>query len=500
MSASSLHFQNVCFAYDKTAQPLINDLTVRFAHGWTGIGGANGVGKTTILKLAAGLLTPQQGRIIAPESVIYCQQRTDNPPEQLGTLLQTLNSDAFRIRDRLGVADDWLERWSTLSHGERKRAQIAVALWQEPELLALDEPTNHLDADALEMLFHALSGYRGIGLLVCHDRHLLDELCRQCLFVDPPDTILRPGGYTKGLQQAELDQTSAQRQREQAKLELAKLKQEAGKRRDAASQADRKRSKRGLAVQDHDARAKINAARITGKDAVAGKRLNQLAGRLSQAQQKLDSTQVKKSYATGIWLPGERSKRNTLFDLPTGSLALGEQRQLDYPDLTMQPADRIALTGLNGSGKSTLLRLIVGSLNLPPERLSYIPQEIDLAASREILARARNLPHDTLGQMLTIVSRLGSRPERLLESDEPSPGEIRKILLAIGIASTPHLIIMDEPTNHLDLVSIECLERALTDCPCGLLLVSHDVRFLNALTTTSWHIARNDAQHFVLSI
>ena len=91
--------------------------------------------------------------------------------------------------------------------------------------------------------------------------------------------------------------------------------------------------------------------------------------------------------------------------------------------------------------------------------------------------------------MMTAVSRLGSRPHRLLESAEPSPGEIRKILLALGIARVPHLIVMDEPTNHLDLPSIECLEEALDGCPCGLLLVSHDERFLARLTTTRWRIA-----------
>jgi ATPase subunit of ABC transporter with duplicated ATPase domains len=93
--------------------------------------------------------------------------------------------------------------------------------------------------------------------------------------------------------------------------------------------------------------------------------------------------------------------------------------------------------------------------------------------------------------MMTVVSCLGSRPQRLLESVEPSPGEIRKILLATGIANVPQLIIMDEPTNHLDLPSIECLEQALVDCPCGLFLVSHDRRFLDALARKRWHISED---------
>jgi ATPase subunit of ABC transporter with duplicated ATPase domains len=90
--------------------------------------------------------------------------------------------------------------------------------------------------------------------------------------------------------------------------------------------------------------------------------------------------------------------------------------------------------------------------------------------------------------MMTLVSRLGSRPERLLESATPSPGEIRKMLLAMGIIKAPQIIIMDEPTNHLDLPSIECLEQVLKDCVCGPLLVSHDRPFLDAVTRSSWQM------------
>jgi ATPase subunit of ABC transporter with duplicated ATPase domains len=288
-----------------------------------------------------------------------------------------------------------------------------------------------------------------------------------------------------------MDAMTAQKQRTKAKHEFLRIKRETIKRRDAAAQAHRRRSKRGLALKDHDTRGKIDLARVTGKDAAAGKRLNQLGGRLVQAQQKMDGIQIKKTYNLGIWMPGAKSTRNTLFNLPAGCLSLGGNRRLHFRDLAMKPDDRIALTGLNGSGKSTLIGHIVQCLNLEEKRVTYIPQEIDIHASQSIMARARELPHDKLGQMMTVVSCLGSRPRQLLESIEPSPGEIRKVLLATGIANVPHLIVMDEPTNHLDLPSIECLEQALIDCPCGLLLVSHDRRFLDTLTGKRWHITED---------
>jgi len=193
MTDLSILFQNVSFTYDRATDLLVRDLSVHFTQGWTAIVGANGVGKSTILKLATGNLKAQQGRVIIPEFSIYCQQRTDNAPNQLYDLIHAINGDAFRIKGRLGVGDDWLERWSTLSHGERKRAQIAVAMWRKPQVLAVDEPTNHLDVEAQDLLFEALSTFHGVGMLVSHDRKLLDDLCHQCLFVEPPDAILRPG-------------------------------------------------------------------------------------------------------------------------------------------------------------------------------------------------------------------------------------------------------------------------------------------------------------------
>ena len=489
MGQAWISFLNVSFSYDSATSPLIEGLTVDFPVGWTGIVGANGVGKTTILKLATGALSSQNGVIQSSGNAIYCPQRTDDIPPGFGELIQAMDGEAYRIKAQLGMEDEWLERWDTLSHGERKRAQIGVMLWHRPQALAVDEPTNHLDTEAIDRLAQALCAFRGIGLLVSHDRELLDSLCQQCLFVEPPETVMRPGGYTKGAQQAKREETHARKQRDIARREYAKLTQEAIARREEASKAHQKRSKRGIPIKDHDARFKKNIARFTGKDGVDGKLLRQLDGRLEQARKKQESIKVKKTYKMGIWLEGSRSKRDTLFRMPAGSIPLGGDRWLSFPDLVMRPDDRIALTGPNGGGKSTLVRHIVSSLNIPQERVTYVPQEINMQSSRDIMDQVRNLSSDKLGHTMGVVSRLGSRPQRLLESTEPSPGEIRKIFLSMGIANVPHLIIMDEPTNHLDLPSIECLEEALDDCPCGLLLVSHDRRFLKRLTRTRWHIS-----------
>ena len=493
MTSASLVFHDTGFAYETATRPLLADLALGLGPGWTGVVGANGSGKTTLLRLAVGQLEPTAGAIETPGDARYCPQRTDDLPAELADLLQSPDPTACRLAGRLELGDDWTARWETLSHGERKRAQIAVALWRAPEVLAIDEPTNHLDRAGREVLAAALGSFRGIGLLVSHDRELLDQLCHQCLFVEPPRVRLFAGGYTQARLQAEQEDDHARRRYEQAGAERKRLEREAARRREAAYRADRKRSKRGIAKRDHDAKAKIDQARVTGKDAVAGKLLRQIDGRLEQAREAHARARIGKAHATGIWLPGSQARQRYVLHLPAGALALGEGAQLRFPSLAVARDDRIALTGPNGSGKSTLVRHILETLELPEERFAYVPQEIDLAATAEILDDARRLPKDALGHALTVVSRLNSRPERLLESREPSPGEVRKLLLATKIAREPYLIVMDEPTNHMDLPSIEALEAALDDCPCALLLVSHDERFLQSLTRLRWAIAPDDA-------
>ncbi len=502
MSQPFIKFSNVSFAYETAELPLFRDLSVHISSGWCGIVGANGAGKTTLLRLAAGLLVPDEGSIDRPKQAVYCPQRTDDPPDPLAALLEDSSKAAEVIRGKLGLQSDWLKRWHTLSHGERKRAQIGSALWLRPEVLAIDEPTNHMDEQARAVLMATLQEYQDVGLLVSHDREMLDALCTQCLFIDPPDVSIRPGGYSKGRVIAAEESRAVRKKYVLKKQAFRKLEREAGRRRDLANQYQSKRSKKGMAKRDHDSKNRIDMARITGKDIVGGKLLRQLDGRLAQAQQELESIKVKRQYALGIWLPGSLSKRDILLRLPPGTVPLGERKKLDHPGLILLPTDRIALTGPNGGGKSTLLQRILPKLNAPPDQITYVPQEIDASQSRKILSLAQALPHDQLGLLMNIISRLGSRPQRLLESAEPSPGETRKLLLALGMTRKPHIIVMDEPTNHMDIPSIECLEAALAACPCSLLLVSHDRRFLATLTRTEWRVSRfpTEDSYFVLNV
>jgi macrolide transport system ATP-binding/permease protein len=487
-TTAPLRFNGITYYYESMTSPLLKQVSFHCSIGWTGIVGANGAGKTTLLKLATGLLTPIIGVVQGGKGFLWCPQCTDVVPPWFDAFLEADDSRAYAIRSRLGVGDDWIERWETLSHGERKRAQIAALLWRDPPGLAIDEPTNHIDTEARQMLADALLQFRGVGLLVSHDREFLDRLCYQCLFVEPPQLRIRPGGYSSGLELQMADEERVQVEYEQASEELSRLQQAAARHRHVAARSYALRSKRGLAIKDHDARFKRNRARYSGRDGVSGRRLNQMEGRIRQAQERKESIQVKKRYRLGISMPGTRCKRDLLFYLEAGEYYLGDHRIIRHPALALRPGERVAITGPNGSGKSTLVERIVASLSFESARLTYLPQEIAAEQARIVLEQVQQLGNEQRGRIMTIIRRLGSHPARLLESKQPSPGEIRKLLLALGMEQEPYLIIADEPTNHLDLPSIICLEGALQETDCALLLVSHDRRFLDKLSDQRWNI------------
>jgi ATPase subunit of ABC transporter with duplicated ATPase domains len=517
-----LALHDIEFTWPGMTSPLFSGLTLQFPVGWTGIVGANGSGKTTLLKITAGEIAPLSGTIHRQGDALYVAQRTDEPPGNWEDFFWA--PDAAVLKSRLRIGEDWSEpqRWETLSHGERKRAQIAVALWLEPALLALDEPTNHIDADARHLLTGVLREFRGTGLLVSHDRDLLDDLCTHCLLLDPPHATFRPGGISEAMAQQDSVESAARHESDTLRNAAERLRAEAQRRRSLAEQkaaAARGSHQKKSSRNDPDGRAQRQLAKMTSKDTWAGKQFGQMARRAGKLEAEQAALAVKKHYETGIWVEdAARLHRDFLLRLPAGSLPLtgggggndgggtdGDNggggnngsadgvrprhpRVLHFPELAIGGTDHIALTGANGMGKSTLLRYILTRLTVPAERLIYVPQEVTAEESRLLLETVKRFPEAERGRVMTTISRLGSRPGRLLESAQPSPGEVRKLLLALGIVRGPNLIVMDEPTNHLDLPGILCLEEALADCPCAMLLVSHDRPFLEKIARIRWHL------------
>jgi ATPase subunit of ABC transporter with duplicated ATPase domains len=479
-----LSFKSVYFSYPSSPAPVLEGLSVEFHPGWTGVAGDNGAGKTTLLMLASGLLDPQGGRISGGGG-FYCPQRTDEPPPRWEDFFYA--ADAGRLMSRLGIEADWPYRWETLSHGERKRLQLGTALWRQPDLLAVDEPTNHLDRDTRELIAAALESYAGTGLLVSHDRGLLDRLCGACLFIRRGRGVLRPGGVSQGLAEEEREALEARRLRKQLSGERERLSAEADARRRVVEGSKNRFSKRLLDPKDSAGRGKINLARISGKDRTGADQYKRMENRLSRLDDRIEKIPVPKQGKEGIRMETSPAKMDRLCAVPAGSIPLGGGRFLSFPDLLIPPGGRIALTGPNGAGKSTLIRHLLERIP-PTVKVLYIPQEISAGEGEGALEALKEENEKNRGEILSRFSRLGSDPQFLLRSQQPSPGEVRKLLIARGVFSGPALIIMDEPTNHLDLRSIRLLEAMLEQVSCALLLVSHDEVFLSALTHAQWAV------------
>ena len=488
---------DVSYSYPGSTQTVLDGVRAVFSAGWTGIIGNNGCGKSTLARIATGMLVPDSGTV-SPRGLVvaYCEQDATTPPDRLEDLACSWEQTAVRLRADLGVDDDWPWRYDTLSSGQQKRLQVAVALWENPDVLVMDEPTNHVDALTRQAILKALAGYRGIGLLISHDRELLDALAGQCLCFEGARVVMRPGGYTQAGEQAACDTKTAQRQRRDAKREAARIQAEAARRRNEASKSDAKRSARHLDAKDHDGKGRIKLAVYTGKDGVAGKLSSRMDARLEKARQTLEEAHVDKQYAGDIWMDAEASPRKVLVRMEAGEQTQGEHC-LRIPDLAVGNTEHIGIAGVNGSGKTTLLTAL---MRKAPDDLStlFIPQEIGSELAARIMASLHEASPGERGRVLSIVAQLNSDPDRILDGDELSPGELRKLMLAQGILCHPVLIAMDEPTNHLDVGSIEALERVLVAYPGALVLVSHDERLLEKTTDFRWCLESGDGSAYVL--
>lgn len=488
----ALVFRGVAFAHDD-AHPLFHDLTLRLDPGVYGVVGENGCGKTTLLRLASGELSPDRGAVsVEPRGalVVVCPQTVDDLGEDVRAFAEDMHGEALALRDVLGLDAEMVHRWDTLSPGERRRFQLAAALHRRPDVLLCDEPTNHLDRDARGRMTRALGSFRGVALVVSHDRALLDEMSTGTLRVHHG----RVTAYDLPYSRARAAWESEARARETERIEKKEALSEArGRLREAESRragADRMRIAGRRMKDRHDSDAKDGLANF--RVASAEKRLGRLVGarktEVARAADAIPAFEGTRQLGRSVFVGYEPPQRAQLLCLGGADVVAGATPILRAARVTVGPHARVHIAGPNGAGKSTLVRALVEASTLPAGRLLYLPQEMTRDEANRLLEDVRALPPEDRGRTLSLVAALGVDPDRLLASRAPSPGEARKLAMALGLGLRAWIAVLDEPTNHLDLPSIERLEAALAAFPGALVVVSHDDRFAARLTNERWSL------------
>ncbi len=432
--------------------------------------GRNGAGKSTLLRLLANSIESDEGKrtIVPGTRVVMLEQEPDF--SGYATLLEfalagadaPAEHDVAAIADQMGI--DLARPAATASGGERRRAALARALAQEPDVLLLDEPTNHLDLAAIEWLEGWLARFSGAFIVISHDRTFLTRLTKETLWLDR-GTIRRKaigfGGF-----EGWMEQIYAEEARAADKLD-AKLKIEAHWLERGVT-ARRKRNQ-GRLEKLHEMRAH-RAAMLTP----AGTARLALAADDSKTKSVITAEQVSKNY--------------------------GERTIIRDFSFRVQRGDRIGLVGANGTGKTTLLKLLTGEITpdsgsvtraktlagivIDQQRALLQPEKRvrDVLADGGDWVQVRGEKKHIKGYLKDFLFDPSLSEARI---GTLSGGEQSRLLLAREFARDSNLLVLDEPTNDLDLETLDLLQEVIADYQGTVLLVSHDRDFLDRTVTVT---------------
>ena len=431
-----------------------------------GVVGVNGTGKSTLLRILAGVEESDRGTVSLDPGVRleYVPQNPELNMEDtvLELVLRGLGSDARALAEyeaktiltRLGLSQ--FERTvGQLSGGERRRAALAAALVRESDVLILDEPTNHLDGDMIVWLEDWLKRFNGGLVLVTHDRYFLERMVNHIAEVDGGSLYTYPGHYDTFLS------------RKAAREESAK-----------ASERKRQsilRREYQWVMQGPTARGTKSRERLERYEA-----LKEQTGPVSSKKLELSSI-------------SSRLGRKTI-ELSHVSKARNGRAVISDFDFSLLRDDRVGIVGSNGSGKSTLLNLMAGTLE-PDSGSISVGETVKIGYFSQ-----ENPPMDPQQRVIDYVRDIGERIEtvdgvitagQLLEQflfpsnvqwspiGKLSGGEKRRLFLLSVLAGAPNVLLLDEPTNDLDIETLTVLEDYLETFQGAVVAVSHDRYFLD---------------------
>lgn len=430
-----------------------------------GIIGLNGTGKTTMLNIIAGLEEPDEGQIIQQNGIrlAYLSQNPEFPADAtvLSYVLDgidpfdwTAQSEAKSALNQLGITDHD-QPVEHLSGGQRKKVALAKVLTGSFDILLLDEPTNHLDSEMLTWLEEYLNRYRGVVIMVTHDRYFLDKVTNKILEISHGKLYSYEANYSKFLEM------KAQRE----EMELA-----SERKRQSVLRMELEWAKRGCRARSTKQRARLERleALKAGKPPVVEQTLELDSVETRMGKKTVELHQITKSY-------GDR----TLI------------RDFDYIVLRNQ---RLGFVGPNGCGKSTILKMIAGLVE-PDQgqveigetvKIGYFAQEIpDMNTDRRVIDYIKDIAEYvptrdgriTASQML---ERFLFTPDmQYAPVSKLSGGEQKRLYLLSVLIAAPNCLILDEISNDMDIPTLTILEDYLNSFSGIVITVSHDRYFLD---------------------
>lgn len=500
-----LTIENLCKTYGEKV--LFNNVNFSLSDGdKVGIVGVNGTGKSTFIKVIAGIVPKDSGtittgkntkisyleqdKVFEPEHTVLMEvfkgtqplmralydyelalQASQKNPQDidlqkkiitLSSKIDELNgwqleSDAKTILTKLGIMD-FSAKTKTLSGGQQKRLALATALIQPCDLLLLDEPTNHLDSETIAWLEEYLRKLKTALIMVTHDRYFLDSVATKILELDKGNSYIYTGNYTQFLelknQRLEREEASEQKRQNFLRNELKWIRRGA------------------------QARSTKQRARIQRFEEVKNQKVN------------IDHSKIEIGMATS------RLGR-TVIELENVNYAVDDKTIVKDFTYTVLRNDRIGILGPNGSGKTTLLNIIAGKLT-PTSGTVTIGQTVKIGyfTQKNIAMDERLRPIEYIKEeanYLTLADGTKLSASQLMERflfpgtlqwtpiAKLSGGEKRRLYLLRILMSAPNVLLLDEPTNDLDLETMSILEEFIDNFNGAIIFVSHDRFFIDRL-------------------
>ncbi len=470
-----LNLESVSKAFD--IRPLLDNVSLGVNEGERiGIVGRNGGGKSTLLKIMASTLEPDEGRVAKSNAVrIGILSQTDTAAMGatvrevvLGDIPVHQWASNSRIREVLaglfgGHSDDLLDRdFHSLSGGERRRVNLAKLLVDDLELILLDEPTNHLDVEGVAWLASHLRSRNNLSVVVItHDRWLLDEISDQIWEVVDGKVLSYEGGYSAFVL------SKAERSR----------------------QSSVEDGKRNMLIRKELAWLRRGAPARTAKPKF----------RIEAANTLIANEPPPRNEAELLNFAANRLG-NTVYELHQASISAGELELLDSIYWNIGPGERIGIVGVNGAGKTTLIRALSGEhklgagklvtgVTVKPAFLSQHLEELDpkwrvLEAVEKVAMRVE-LGNGKELSASQLCERLGfNKDQQWTPVGDLSGGERRRLQLTRLLMDSPNVLLLDEPTNDFDVETLTALEDLLDSFGGTLLVISHDRYFLERVCDT----------------